>query len=187
MIEQIIEDFSKAFQFKAVSLRYFNAAGAHPTSDIGEMHDPETHLIPLTLQAASGRRPNIRIFGSNYNTFDGTCIRDYIHVNDLCNAHFLAMNFLKKQKQGFFEAFNLGNGEGFSVKQVINCAQKIVAKDGKDIAVMAEGPREGDPSILVADSKKAKQNLGWTPKYFELETIIQHAWNWEKKLTEKPS
>ena len=180
MMEAIIEDFCKIHGFRAISLRYFNAAGAHPLAEIGEMHDPETHLIPLVLQAGSGKRDDIKIFGSDYDTKDGTCIRDYIHVMDLADAHIRALDHLKKQSPGYCENFNLGNGQGYSVNEVIQTAQKVVAGDNKEIKVIAAERRSGDPAVLVADSTKAQNILDWRPKYADLETIIQHAWDFEK-------
>jgi UDP-glucose 4-epimerase len=161
-----------------VSLRYFNAAGADPAGRLGERHDPETHLIPLVLQAASGRRPHIGVFGRDYDTPDGTCIRDYIHIEDLCQAHWLALQHL--MDGGGSEAFNLGNGTGFSVQQVIDTARAVT---GREIHVV-DGPRRtGDPAVLVADSRRARQHLGWTPAYPELSTIVAHAWEWERRAT----
>lgn len=175
LTEQIMTDYSQALGLKYVSLRYFNAAGASPTLGTGERHDPETHLIPLLLQVASGRRSAISVYGSDYDTPDGTCIRDYIHVEDLCNAHLLALRYSLNGGQS--ENFNLGNGQGFSVHQVIGAARKIT---GRDIAIQHEARRLGDPAILVADSRKAKNLLGWQPKHTELDKIVQDAWDWEQ-------
>jgi len=155
-------------------LRYFNACGADPYGELGERHDPETHLIPLVLQAASGKRDSITVFGRDYDTEDGTCIRDYIHVNDLCEAHWLAVEYLFQYEMS--ECFNLGNGTGFSVQQVISASKKVT---GKDILVKEGSRRSGDPAVLVADAEKAKNMLGWRPKYHDLESIISHAWEWE--------
>ena len=176
MIEQVLADYDRAFEFRSVSLRYFNAAGADPEGQLGERHDPETHLIPLILQAASGRRENIHVFGRDYDTPDGTCIRDYIHIMDLCAAHLAALEYLNQD--GATECFNLGNGSGFSVQEVIDAVQKI---SGKKVTVLDGPRREGDPARLVADAKRAKTVLSWQPKFTELETIVSHAWQWELK------
>ena len=174
MVEQILRDYDRAYGLRSVSLRYFNAAGAHPEGELGERHEPETHLIPLVLQAASGRREAITVFGRDYATPDGTCVRDYIHIMDLCDAHLKAVDYLSAG--GETTAFNLGNGNGFSVQEVIDTARSVA---GRDITV-TEGPRrEGDPAVLVADAGQAKAVLGWRPRYAELETIIRHAWQWE--------
>jgi len=176
MVEQALADLDTAWGLNSVSLRYFNAAGACPQGRLGERHDPETHLIPLVLQAASGRRPHIGVFGRDYDTPDGTCIRDYIHIEDLCQAHALALQHL--MQGGASQAFNLGNGAGFSVQQVIDTARDVT---GRDIRVV-DGPRRaGDPSVLVADSRRARQHLGWTPAYPDLRTIVAHAWAWEQR------
>lgn len=176
MIEQVLTDYDKAFDFKSVCLRYFNAAGADPEGQLGERHDPETHLIPLILQAVSGRRENIHVFGRDYDTPDGTCIRDYIHIVDLCSAHLAALEYLNKG--GGSDRFNLGNGSGFSVQQVIDAVQKVSAKE----VTVVNGPRrEGDPARLVADSARARSVLSWQPKFTDLETIVAHAWQWELK------
>lgn len=177
IIEQILDDYDKAYGLKSVCLRYFNAAGADPQGELGERHEPETHLIPLVLQAASGRRPHIAVYGRDYNTPDGTCIRDYIHVSDLCDAHWLALKSL--MDGGSSQRFNLGNGQGFSVNQVIECARKV---SGNPIAVINQPRRPGDPAVLVARPDLAIEQLGWSPKYPDLETIISHAWSWEKNL-----
>jgi UDP-glucose 4-epimerase len=174
-VEKILEDTSKAKKFRYVSLRYFNAAGADPSGLIGERHIPETHLIPLILKTAKGERESIKIFGTDYPTPDGTCIRDYIHVNDLADTHILALDYLFKG--GHSEVFNCGYGHGYSVREVINTAKKVT---GIDFKVEEVDKREGDPAVLVADSKKLKEKLKWFPKYDDLEYIIQTAWNWEK-------
>ncbi|MGZ5054260.1 MAG: UDP-glucose 4-epimerase GalE [Methylobacter sp.] len=174
MVEQALADYDRAYGLKSVSLRYFNAAGAHPDSLIGERHDPETHLIPLILQAASGRRQNITVFGRDYKTPDGTCIRDYIHILDLAEAHWLALQYL--QADGQTTAFNLGNGNGYSVESVIQAARRVT---GKAIPVQEGQRREGDPARLVANADKIKLKLGWQPVYADLDTIVAHAWQWE--------
>jgi len=176
MVEQMLEDYDKAYGLKSVSLRYFNAAGADPDGKLGERHDPETHLLPLILQAASGRRGTIALFGNDYDTPDGTCVRDYIHVQDLCDAHMLALE--KLIEMGESDQFNLGNGLGYSVQQVIDCASKIT---GRDIPVQIETRRQGDPAILVADATRARQELGWAPSS-NLDKIIESAWNWERSF-----
>ncbi|MFD0912579.1 UDP-glucose 4-epimerase GalE [Methylophilus luteus] len=176
IMEQILSDYDQAFDFRSVCLRYFNAAGADPEGQLGERHDPETHLIPLVLQVASGRRADIQVFGSDYDTPDGTCVRDYIHITDLCSAHLAALQYLNNG--GESNLFNLGNGIGFSVQEIIDTARKV---SGKDITVVHAARRDGDPARLVADSKRAKSILNWTPQYTELETIVSHAWQWEMK------
>lgn len=170
MMEQIIGDFANAYGLRYIALRYFNAAGSDPDGGIGEWHEPETHLIPIVLEAALGKRPHIEIFGTDYDTLDGTCIRDYIHVNDLADAHILALDHLKAG--GESGAYNLGTGCGHSVREVINVCQKI---SGRPISVV-EGPRRsGDPSRLVADPARSLQKLGWKPQRSDLETIVKTA------------
>jgi UDP-glucose 4-epimerase len=174
MVEQVLADYDRAFGLRHVCLRYFNAAGADPAGLLGERHEPETHLIPLVLQAASGRRTHVSVFGRDYDTLDGTCIRDYIHIVDLCSAHLAALNVLAKG--GDSACFNLGNGEGFSVQQVIDVAQQVT---GVTLEVV-DGPRRaGDPARLVADATKARRDLGWTPQHAALASIIGDAWRWE--------
>jgi len=177
IVEQVLKDYSHAYGLKYASLRYFNAAGADPDCEVGELHDPETHLIPLILDVAAGKRDDIKIFGTDYDTPDGTCIRDYIHVTDLADAHILALKYL--QDGGESDVFNLGNGNGFSVKEVIETARKIT---GKNIRAVEDERRPGDPPILVGSSDKAKKVLKWKPKYDDLYKIIETAWNWHKKL-----
>ena len=176
MVENILSDYSRAYNLKYVSLRYFNAAGADPDSEIGEEHDPETHLIPLILDAASGKRENISIFGTDYSTEDGTCIRDYVHVSDLADAHLKALKYL--ENGGDSDYFNLGNGSGFSVKEVIDRARKIT---GKEIISVEIERRPGDPPILVGSSEKIRRVLHWEPKYNDLSIIIKTAWKWHEK------
>lgn len=173
MVEQMLEDYGVAYGMKSVSLRYFNAAGADEQGRIGERHEPETHLIPLVLQAASKRRDAITVFGKDYDTSDGTCIRDYIHIDDLCDAHTLALNYL--MDGGNSTAFNLGNGEGYSIREVISAAEKV---SGNEIKIIEGDRRDGDPAKLIADSKKIISELGWKPRYADLETIVRHAWQW---------
>ena len=176
MIEQVLEDYDRAYGLKSVCLRYFNAAGADPQGELGERHDPETHLIPLVLQAASGRRADIAVFGRDYDTPDGTCIRDYIHINDLCEAHWLALQSLAQGAGS--QRYNLGNGAGFSVQEVIDAARRVT---GHPIAVRDAPRREGDPARLVADATLARKQLGWVPQFPELDTIVTHAWAWENR------
>jgi len=175
MIEQALRDYASAYEMNAVSLRYFNAAGADPDGEIGESHEPETHLIPLVLDAVAGRRPDITVFGNDYDTPDGTCIRDYIHVTDLADAHVRALDYLEDH-QGF-DAFNLGNGNGFSVQEVIEMARQIT---GIDFHVRIGDRRSGDPPRLVGDSSRACQALGWHSKFDDLATIIETAWRWHQ-------
>lgn len=176
MVEQALEDFDRAHGLRSVTLRYFNAAGADPAGHLGERHEPETHLIPLILQAAAGRRSEITIFGRNYPTPDGTCIRDYIHVTDLVDAHARALDYLVAG--GASATFNLGNGSGFSVQEVITTAQAVT---GKSIPTRDANRREGDPAQLIADATKARNVLGWQPRHSSLEQIIADAWAWEQK------
>ena len=176
MVEQILADYEHAYGLKSVCLRYFNAAGADPSALLGERHEPETHLIPLVLQAISGKRTHISVIGRDYDTADGTCIRDYIHIVDLCSAHLLALT--KLAKDGVSQCFNLGNGAGFSVQEVISVAEQVT---GKKVKVVDAPRRDGDPARLVADAALAKDTLGWSPIYTDLATIIAHAWAWETK------
>lgn len=160
----------------SVSLRYFNAAGSDPEAEIGEAHDPETHLIPIILDVASGKRRTIKIFGDDYDTSDGTCIRDYVHVSDLADAHVLALKRLLRGAQTEnAEAFNLGNGNGFSVREIVEAARQVT---GHPIPADIEARRPGDPAILVADSTQARTYLGWQPRYADIKTQIGHAWQW---------
>ena len=172
-MEKMFKWCSNAYDLRFVSLRYFNACGAHPNGKIGEAHDPETHLIPLILQVPNGRREYISVYGNDYDTKDGTCVRDYIHVNDLAQAHILAMEYLAKG--GASDVFNLGNGVGFTVKEVIETAREVT---NHAIPAKEEKRRAGDPSVLIASSDKAKSVLGWKPKYADLKVIIKTAWDW---------
>jgi UDP-glucose 4-epimerase len=172
MVEQILKDFDTAYGLCSTILRYFNAAGAEGEK-IG-FHEPITHLIPQMLKAASGRKPNVSIYGTDYNTQDGTCYRDYIHVMDLASAHLLALKHMKKTGQSAI--YNLGNGQGFSVKEVVNAVKKVT---GKDFEVIETPKRAGDPAQLIADSQLAKDTLNWQPQYSILEKIITDAWAWE--------
>ena len=176
MVEQILADFHKAYGLHYVVLRYFNAAGAHVSGEIGENHDPETHLIPIILQQLLGERESISVFGTDYPTEDGTCIRDYIHVTDLANAHIAALEALLKEIKEA-ETYNLGNGVGYSVKQVIEMCEKVT---GREANVILSDRRAGDPARLVASSEKIYYELGWKAER-GLETIIQSAWKWHNK------
>jgi len=175
MIEQALQDYQQAYDFRSVCLRYFNAAGADPEGELGERHVPETHLIPLVLQAAAGERDCIRVYGRDYDTPDGTCVRDYIHINDLCQAHLLALQQLLAGANS--AVYNLGNGVGFSVQQVIDVACQVT---GIDIPVKTGERRAGDPARLVACADLARHTLGWQPEYPDLKTLIAHAWQWQQ-------
>ena len=172
MVERMLEDFGRAYGTRHCALRYFNAAGADPDGEIGEAHDPETHLIPLVLQAARNPEKPITVFGTDYDTPDGTCIRDYIHVNDLADAHIRALNYLADNNSA---AINLGTGTGNSVQEIIEAARSVT---GVDIQPQFGPRREGDPSRLVADRTLAKQKLGWEPQFTDITETIGHAWNW---------
>jgi UDP-glucose-4-epimerase len=175
MFEQMLEDYRRVYGLRYAALRYFNAAGADPGGQIGEDHDPETHLIPIVLQAALGQREAVTIFGTDYDTPDGTCIRDYIHVTDLADAHVLALEALKAGGPG--GVYNLGNGNGFSVRQVIEAAERVV---GAKIPVKEGDRRAGDPAVLVASSEKARRELGWKPRFTDLDEIVRTAWQWHR-------
>lgn len=175
-VEEILSDFEKAHGLHSVKLRYFNAAGADFEGEIGENHTPETHLIPLIIQAALEQRPHISVFGTDFPTKDGSCVRDYIHVTDLAEAHLLALFWLMENSES--QAVNLGTGNGYSVLEVIKAVQ-LYGK--KLMRVHLEKRREGDPAVLIADNKKAKQILGWEPKYSDLESIIASAWKWHNQ------
>ena len=175
MVERIFKDYHAAYGLEFVVLRYFNAAGADPDGEIGESHNPETHLIPLVLDAASGKRADIKVFGTDYDTPDGSCIRDYVHVTDLASAHLLALHHLEAGKGSDF--FNLGNAQGTSVLEVVEAARRVTGKDFK--ATMTER-RPGDPPKLVGSSEKAMQVLGWRPRFADIDVIVKHAWNWHQ-------
>lgn len=177
MTEHIMRDYSKAYDFRYVALRYFNACGADLEGETGEWQGSSSNLIPLVLDAAIGAREEIGVFGTDYPTSDGTCIRDYIHVTDLAKAHVLALKYL--MDGGESDCFNLGNGKGFSVKEVIDMTKKVT---GIDFKVTPKDRRAGDPPELIADASKAKKVLKWEPKYFDLETIVSSAWNWHKQF-----
>ncbi|MFD0960865.1 UDP-glucose 4-epimerase GalE [Paenibacillus chungangensis] len=172
-MEKMMKWYDVAHGIKYISLRYFNAAGAHESGAIGEDHSPETHLIPIVLEAALGKRPHISVFGEDYDTPDGTCIRDYIHVSDLADAHVLAVERLRGGADS--SVYNLGNGKGFSVKEVIDIARSVT---GRDIPAVMEPRRAGDPAVLVASSERARKELGWSPSRNTLEQIIASAWQW---------
>lgn len=179
MVEKLLKWYDYAYGIKYTALRYFNVAGAYPTGEIGEDHNPETHLIPIILQVALGKREKIGIYGDDYPTEDGTCIRDYVHVMDLVDAHILALDRLKNG--GESTVYNLGNGEGFSVKQVIDVARKVTKHP---IPAEVSPRRAGDPAKLVASSEKAMKELKWKPKYASLNSIIETAWKWHKENPE---
>ena len=177
-VERMLADCDAAYGLKYTALRYFNAAGADESGEIGELHDPETHLIPIVLRAADGQIDHLRVFGTDYPTTDGTCIRDYVHVNDLAQAHLLALDALLDGGQS--SIYNLGSSSGYSVREVIGKAEAVT---GKKIPVVEAPRRPGDPAVLVASSEKIKRQLGWAPAYDNLEKIIQTAWNWHLKQT----
>ena len=177
MVEQALKDVSIAYDLKYVALRYFNVAGSDPLSRIGQKYKNPTHLITLALKTALGQREYLNIFGADYDTPDGTCIRDYIHVDDLINAHILALDYLLSDRTS--NVFNCGYGHGYSVKEVIDKVKKVT---GVDFQVRETGRREGDPPVLTADSSRIKKELGWQPVYDDLEYIIKTAWEWEKKI-----
>jgi len=177
-VEQILQDYASAYGIHSVCLRYFNAAGADPDGEVGERHEPETHLIPNIIRSLLGQgSAGLKVFGDDYETDDGTCVRDYIHVNDLCSAHMLASDYLTSHEGSF--AFNLGNATGFSVMQVIQAVEEVT---GQTIDFEIKARREGDPAILVADSNLAHCELRWTPQYTDISAIIGTAWNWHKTI-----
>lgn len=171
MVEQILADHAVAYGLNAVTLRYFNAAGADPAGARGERHEPETHLIPLALAAASGARAGLEIFGDDYATADGTCVRDYVHVMDLCDAHLRALSY----PRAGFRAFNLGNGAGFSVREVLAAVQAVT---GREVPTCVRPRRAGDPAVLIAEATRARRELGWRPRYTQLTRIVADAWRW---------
>jgi len=176
MIENILEDYDRAYGIRHVNLRYFNAAGADPEAEIGERHDPETHLIPLAIESALGIRDSLKIFGTDYPTIDGTCIRDYIHVNDLADAHIKAVEYLMDRDQS--DSFNLGNGIGHSVREIVNAVKKT---SGRDFTVIEAERREGDPPVLISDYRKAVETLGWKPQYADINSIVETAYRWHSR------
>lgn len=182
MAEQVIEDHCRTFGLRSVAFRYFNAAGADPEGELGERHQPETHLIPLALEAASGARPQLTLFGTDYATADGTCVRDYVHVADICEAHLLGLKYLQGTTAGAVHKLNLGNGNGYSVRAVIAAVERIT---GARVPVEYGPRRAQDPAMLVADSSLARHTLGWRPRYADIEQIIAHAWAWHTRPVPK--
>lgn len=176
MVERIFKDYHSAYGLQFVVLRYFNAAGADPEGEIGESHDPETHIIPLVLDAASGKREDIKVFGTDYDTPDGSCVRDYIHVYDLATAHLLALHHLEAGKKSDF--FNLGNELGTSVLDIIDSVKRVT---GKQFTVTTADRRAGDPARLVGSSRKAQEVLGWKSIYTDIDKIVEHAWKWHER------
>lgn len=173
MLEEILEEYDTAYGLKSISLRYFNAAGADPSGIIGEDHNPEQHLIPIILQVALGLRDQVSIFGTDWPTHDGTCVRDYVHVSDLAQAHLLALEALRAGHPS--AVYNMGNGNGYSVQEVVECARKVT---GCEIKASTTLRRPGDPAVLVASSERIIRELGWNPQYPDLKTIVETAWNW---------
>lgn len=176
MVEKILADAAKAYGLRSVALRYFNAAGADPSGEIGEAHSPETHLIPNVLRSLLGQTSSLKVFGSDYDTRDGTCVRDYVHVNDLASAHLKAVEFMLDHEGAHI--FNLGNGEGFSVREVIAAAERIT---GQEVSYEMAGRRSGDPPTLVASGQRAREILGWEPEFTDLDDILSSAWDWHTK------
>lgn len=176
IFEQILEDYSRAYGLQYIALRYFNAAGSDPEGEIGEWHDPEPHLIPIVLEAAAGKRDHVEIFGTDYETPDGTCIRDFVHVDDLAVAHILALESLRDGRPN--TAYNLGIGKGYSVREVIETCRRVT---GREIKVVEGARRPGDPPQLVADPGRARRELGWEPRFKTLEEIVETAWEWQSR------
>jgi len=177
MMEKVIKWTGVAHDLTYVSLRYFNVAGAHPSGEIGESHNPETHLIPIILQVPLGKRDKLSMFGDDYDTKDGTCIRDYIHIEDLVDAHIKALDYLFEGKKS--DIFNLGSGDGYSIYEMLNAAKEVT---GKDIPYVIADRRAGDPAVLIASNTKAKEVLGWSPQFTDVKDIIQSAWQFHKKF-----
>lgn len=178
MVEWILQDYERAYGMRSVALRYFNAAGADPEGEIGESHEPETHLIPLVLAAATGERAGVQVMGTDYDTPDGSCVRDYVHVTDLAEAHVLALEHLNQGGGG--GRFNLGNERGTSVLEIIEAAKEVT---GEDFPVVKASRRPGDPAVLVGSGEKAKRILGWEPRHQDIEEIVSHAWAWHRRRT----
>jgi UDP-glucose 4-epimerase len=181
MVEEILADYDRAYGLRSICLRYFNAAGADPDGEIGEWHEPETHLVPLAIMAALGQRPSLDLYGDDYPTKDGTCIRDYVHVTDLADAHVRALELLTSTEKS--DSFNLGNGNGYSVNDVLKTVQEA---SGRNIKVVRTPRRAGDPPILVSDSRKAANSLGWTPRYPGLDDIVGTALRWHAQGSPSP-
>lgn len=175
-VEKMLASFDRAYGIRSVCLRYFNAAGSDPDAVLGEDHDPETHLIPACILAALGKVPGLSIFGTDYDTPDGTCVRDYVHVCDLAQAHLLAIRHLRDG--GESRQYNLGNGQGFSVREVIDTVESVT---GRPIPQSVAGRREGDPAVLIASSERIRRDWGWNPEYPDLRTIVEHAWRWRQR------
>jgi UDP-glucose 4-epimerase len=176
MVEDILADLDAAYGLRSVCLRYFNAAGADPDGQLGERHNPETHLIPIVLEVAAGKRSHVAINGDDYPTRDGTCVRDYVHVTDLAQAHLLAFKYMMAADQS--HQFNLGNNTGYSILEVIQSVERVT---GRTVPVKYANRRAGDPATLVANSSKIKAMLGWSPQYPALDSIVAHAWAWETR------
>jgi len=176
VVEKMLADFDAAYGLKSTVFRYFNAAGADPKGRAGEDHDPETHLIPLAIDVATGRRPSLAIFGTDYPTPDGTCVRDYVHVSDLADAHVLGLEFLLRENRS--DAFNLGNGDGHSVRRIVQAVERA---SGRKIATVDHPRRAGDPPALVGSAEKARRTLGWKPRFADIDTIVGHAWEWHRR------
>jgi UDP-glucose-4-epimerase GalE len=174
--ERVLASYASAYDLRSVSLRYFNAAGARPDGSLGEDHDPETHLIPLVLRVAAGRSPSIKLFGTDYSTPDGTCIRDYIHVDDLATAHILALGAM--DEPGTCRAYNVGTGRGYSVRDIVEACRRVT---GREIPTEEVARRPGDPAALFADNTKIRQELGWSPVYDDAEATVATAWNWHAR------
>jgi UDP-glucose 4-epimerase len=177
-LEHVLADYARAYGLSYAALRYFNASGADVDAGIGERHDPETHLIPIVLEAALGKRPHVTIFGDDWDTPDGTCVRDYIHVTDLAHAHLAALAYLGRAKDGDPRAFNLGTGRGYSVREVVESARRVT---GRDVPVVTGPRRAGDPPVLVASADRARRVLGWEAKRSSLDEIVGDAWKWHSR------
>ncbi|MCR4392082.1 MAG: UDP-glucose 4-epimerase GalE [Candidatus Acetothermia bacterium] len=176
VVEEILADYARAYGLRYIALRYFNAAGSDPEGEIGELHDPETHLIPIVLEAAAGKRPHLEIYGTDYPTKDGTAVRDYIHVSDLARAHVLALE--RMMEGGAGGAYNLGIGRGYTVREVVETCRRVT---GRKIPAVEAPRRPGDPAALVADPSRARRELGWEPKFTDLEAIVETAWAWMQR------
>lgn len=175
MVEHILEDYAPAYDISSVTLRYFNAAGADPSGLAGESHNPETHLIPNILHSLLGAGEPVKVFGDDYSTPDGTCVRDYVHINDLCQAHLRALEYLEARDGAY--SFNLGNGNGFTIREVLAAAERVT---GRKVPFEIAARRPGDPAVLVADSARARSELGWSPQFPTLDAMIETAWRWHQ-------